>query len=136
MEVDKIDHVAVHKAIDEVSDDAATEQAEADLYRHQAQSEGTSPKENGSEGAQCEQGEDRALSGKEAPGRACVADMHEVKKSWDDRDVMWWAVGSGLKRDDDQEFSDLIEDKDGKREPEEPAVRKNTFKPRRWLGAV
>ncbi len=47
MEVEKVDDMAMEEAVDQVSDDAPTEEAKGDLYQAYAQSEVTAKEEDG-----------------------------------------------------------------------------------------
>ena len=86
MEVDEVDDVAVEEAIDEVAQNTAAEETEADLGKAIPEAEGFAPEKNREERAEREDRQHDALAREHAPRGPGVAHMDDVEKSLDDAD--------------------------------------------------
>ena len=112
MEVEEVDDVAVHEAIDEVAKNATAEQAEADLHAGLAQAEVAAPNRDGSKRGRGEDRERGAFAGEEAPRRAGVAHVHEIEKSAHDGNRAGLPVGAKGKAGVNPGLGRLVENDD------------------------
>src|SRR5512140_1991644 len=88
VEIDEIDHMPVAQPVDEVADDAATQETEADLGQPLFQAQRPAPEENRHQRSGGENREQDAAAGEHAPGGTRVADVDEIEKSANHHDVV------------------------------------------------
>jgi hypothetical protein len=130
VEIKEVHDVFVRDAVYEVADDAAAEEAEADLDRPQVQAEGAPPEKNPEQRDQCEDGEEGAFPREDAPGGAGVADVDEIEETGNDGDVLEAVViVVGIEGDvlDDPEFRELVEGEQAGGDDPEKAVGVNAL---------
>jgi hypothetical protein len=135
VKIEKIHDVLVGDAVHEITDDAAAEEAEADLYGADVETEGTAVEENGDKRAEGEESEKCAFAGENGPGGAGVADVDQIEEVGDDGDVLKAiVVVIRIERDgfDDPELGELIEGEQAYAEAPEEAVRLDTLPAGAW----
>ena len=131
--VQKVDDMPMNQPVGEISGNSAAKQTKTNLRSAIPQPERASPDENRNQRRAGERSQKDALAGKQAPGRAGVPNVDEVKHISNDTYRVRFSVSSKGKMRTDPSFGELIEREDQNRnDQKEPigsdAPRKRKFR--------
>ena len=99
VEVEKIDHVPVQNAVDQVADNSSAKESETDLDQGPFEGEVSPKDEDGQQGDHGQQGQPETLAGEQAPGGPGIAHVDDIEEAGNDGDGVWRVIaveGQGL----------------------------------------
>ena len=123
-----------NETVDKVAGDAAAQQPEAHLHGPEAEAELAPPGEDRDQRRHGEQRQEGAPAAEQAPGRAGVADVHQVEKVVDHGDMPRRAVGGVGQARANPGLGGLVEHQHACGQRQQPAIGEDALQPRARRG--